>query len=204
MVFINKIDEDGTFHEIDQSYIPQAISSYALTGREGVNDGGFSGDPYITIRRGAPINLDDKGNLDFVVKASSISLLDTGFDGAAIFFYSLISSLQDESSSDQMETIEVSIAANANGSGNVYVIDGTQKKSLTLNVGTTYTFNHSDAHPFRFSTTDDGTHGGGSEYTTGVTQSDGVSIIQITSDTPSGLYYYCSIHAGMGANITVN
>jgi plastocyanin len=204
MVFINKIDEDGTFHEIDQSYFPQAISSYALTGREGVNDGGFSGDPYITIRRGAPINLDNKGNLDFVVKASSISLLDTGFDGAAIFFYSLISSLQDGSSSDQMETIEVSIAANANGSGNVYVIDGTQKKSLTLNVGTTYTFNHSDAHPFRFSTTDDGTHGGGNEYTTGVTQSDGVSIIQITSDTPSSLYYYCSVHAGMGANITVN
>ena len=59
------------------------------------------------------------------------------------------------------ETIEVSVEANSSGSGNVYVIDGTQKKSLTLNVGTTYTFNHSDSHPLRFSTTDDGTHGGG-------------------------------------------
>ena len=67
----------------------------------------------------------------------------------------------------------VSVAANNNGSGNVYVIDGTQRKSLSLNVGTTYTFNHSDSHPFRFSTTSDGTHGGGGEYTSGVTTSSG-------------------------------
>ena len=53
---------------------------------------------YITIRRGAPINLDNKGNLDFVVKASSISLLDTGYDGAALFFYTLVSTKQDDES----------------------------------------------------------------------------------------------------------
>jgi len=107
------------------------------------------------------------------------------------------------SSNAQAETIEVSIEANSNGSGNVYVIDGTQKKSLTLNVGTTYTFNHSSAHPLRFSSVDDGTHGGGNEYMNEVTTSSGVTTIKITADTPSTLYYYCDVHSGMGAEITV-
>ena len=97
------------------------------------------------------------------------------------------------------ETIEVSIAANNSGSGNVYVIDGVQKKSLTFVAGTTYTFNHSSGHPLRFSETDDGTHGSGTEYTAGVDRSvSGVTTIQVTSGTPSTLYYYCSVHPGMG------
>lgn len=102
------------------------------------------------------------------------------------------------------ETIEVSIEANANGSGNVYVIDGVQKKSLTMVPGVTYTFNHAGAHPLRFSTTDDGTHNGGSAYTTGVTTSNGVTTIEITSETPTTLYYYCQLHSGMGADISVS
>ena len=97
------------------------------------------------------------------------------------------------------ETIEVSFAANNSGSGNVYVIDGVQKKALTLEAGTTYTLNHPSGHPLRFSVTDDGTHGSGTEYTAGVDSSvSGVTTIQVTSETPSTLYYYCSIHPGMG------
>ena len=101
------------------------------------------------------------------------------------------------------QNIEVAIEANANGSGNVYVISGVQKKSLVLQVGKTYSFAHSSEHPFRFSTTADGTHGGGSEYTTGVdTSTNGTTLITVTSETPANLYYYCSIHAGMGADST--
>ena len=101
--------------------------------------------------------------------------------------------------------ISVSVAANNAGSGNVYVIDGTQKKSLTMEVGKTYTFTHPTAHPLRFSSTNDGTHGGGEAYTSGVdTSSDGVTIIEVTADTPTTLYYYCSIHSGMGSSITVS
>jgi subtilisin-like proprotein convertase family protein len=103
--------------------------------------------------------------------------------------------------SEPIEVIEVSVEANANGSGNVYVIDGTQKKSLTLNVGATYIFNHPSAHPLRFSTTDDGTHGGGVEYTNGVTTSDGVTTIEV-KEAPITLYYYCDVHAGMGSNVS--
>ena len=43
--------------------------------------------------------------------------------------------------SQAKEIIQVSVEANASGR-NVYVIDGVQRKSLTLNVGATYTFVH--------------------------------------------------------------
>jgi len=105
-------------------------------------------------------------------------------------------------SSSTTQTIDVSVEANSNGDGNVYVIDGVQKKSLTLNAGTTYTFNHSSSHPLRFSETSDGTHGGGSEYTFGVNTSSGVTTIEVTSSTPTTLYYYCDVHSGMGSDIT--
>ena len=106
-------------------------------------------------------------------------------------------------SDNQTETIQVSIEANNNGTGNVYVIDGTQKKSLTFEVGKTYVFNHSSAHPFRFSTTSNGTHGGGTEFTDGVTKTSGTSSIMVTNNTPGSLYYYCSIHSGMGGSISI-
>jgi plastocyanin len=105
-------------------------------------------------------------------------------------------------SSSTNETIDVGVEPNNNGSGNVYVIDGVQKKSLTLNAGTTYTFNHSQSHPLRFSTTSDGTHVGGSEYTYRVDTSAGVTTIEVTSSTPKTLYYYCDVHSGMGSDIT--
>ena len=101
--------------------------------------------------------------------------------------------------------ISVSVAANNAGSGNVYVIDGVQRSSLTLEVGKTYTFTHPTGHPLKFSTTSNGTHEGGSEYTTGVTTSTaGSTVIEVTANTPTTLYYYCSIHSGMGGTITVS
>lgn len=104
---------------------------------------------------------------------------------------------------DIEQKIEVSIEANENGSGNVYVISGVQKKELFLEVGKTYRFEHSSAHPLRFSETSNGTHGGGVEYTTGVdTSTDGITKIVVTEDTPSQLFYYCSIHSGMGSDAT--
>ena len=102
-------------------------------------------------------------------------------------------------------SVQVSVEGNSNGTGNVYVIEGTQKKSLTLGVGRTYTFTHPTNHPLKFSTTSDGTHGSGSEYTTGVnTSTSGSTVIEVTSSTPTTLYYYCSIHQGMGGTITIS
>jgi len=95
----------------------------------------------------------------------------------------------------------------AYGGGNKYYIDGQLTPTLNLSEGNTYRFDQSDStnggHPIRFSTTSDGTHGGGSEYTTGVTtngtpgSSGAYTQITVASSAPT-LYYYCTNHSGMG------
>ena len=76
-----------------------------------------------------------------------------------------------------------------------------------------YTFDVSDAsnsgHPFKFSETSDGTHGSGTEYTTGVVatgtpgQSGAKITFTIAEDAPDKLYYYCANHSNMGSNLTL-
>ena len=86
-------------------------------------------------------------------------------------------------------------------SGNKYVIDGVQQDTLYLAETGTYVFNYPESHPFRFSTTSDGTHGGGSEYTSGVTVNSSTQVqITVAASAPQ-LYYYCAIHSGMGGTI---
>jgi len=84
------------------------------------------------------------------------------------------------------------------GAGNRYYIDGVLQETVNLAEGYTYVFNYPSAHPFRFSTTSDGTHNSGSEYTTGVTVNSSTQVqITVAASAPT-LYYYCSIHSGMG------
>jgi hypothetical protein len=84
------------------------------------------------------------------------------------------------------------------GSGNKYFIDGVQQDTINLAEGGTYVFNYPSAHPFRFSTTSDGTHNSGSEYTTGVTNNSSTQITIVVAASAPTLYYYCSSHSGMG------
>lgn len=100
-------------------------------------------------------------------------------------------------------------------SGNKYRFDdfGTSAVTLDLQEGGTYTFDQSDSsnagHPLRFSETSNGTHGGGSEYTTGVTtngtpgSSGAYTRITVAASAPT-LYYYCSVHSGMGGQANTN
>ena len=100
-------------------------------------------------------------------------------------------------------------------SGNKYRFDdfGTSAVTLNLEEGSTYVFDQSDSsnsgHPLRFSTTSNGTHGGGSEYTTGVTTtgtpgSAGAKTTIVVAASAPTLYYYCSNHSGMGGQANTN
>ena len=98
----------------------------------------------------------------------------------------------------------LTVAAKQYGSGNAYYYNGIQQQGFSFQRGGTYIFNHPAAHPLRFSTTSDGTHNGGSEYVNGVSVNSSTQIqITVDDNTPSTLYYYCSIHPGMGARIDI-
>jgi hypothetical protein len=91
-------------------------------------------------------------------------------------------------------------------SGNKYRFDGFGTSAVTLDLaeGGTYIFNYPSGHPFRFSTTADGTHGGGSEYTTGVTHNSSTQVTIVVAASAPTLYYYCSSHSGMGGQVNTN
>jgi|TARA_R100000030_G_scaffold33378_3_gene24895 hypothetical protein len=102
------------------------------------------------------------------------------------------------------------IAVTVTVSGGKFVIDGTSQQTMFIPKGVKYRFDVSDSsvsgHPLVFSETSDGTHGGGSAFTAGVTTSgtagsSGAYVeVQLQQDAPDLLYYYCSNHSGMGAS----
>lgn len=94
------------------------------------------------------------------------------------------------------------------GSGNVFVLDGSNAPTISLFRGNTYIFDQSDSsntgHPIAFKDS------GGSAYTTGVTStgtpgsSGAKTTFEVPSNAPSSLLYYCTVHGNsMGNTITV-
>jgi len=94
------------------------------------------------------------------------------------------------------------------GGVNVFYIDGAANPTLTLDRGNTYIFDQSNAsnagHPLAFK------DGSGNSYTTGVTvtgtagQAGAKVTIDVASNAPSTLRYYCTVHGNaMGNTISV-
>lgn len=106
--------------------------------------------------------------------------------------------------------ITVASGTNIYGAGNKFYLNDISSPLINLYEGQTYTFGQANAtnntHPLRFSTTPNGTWGGGVEYTTGVTKIGTAGVqgayvkIQIPVNAPT-LYYYCGNHSGMGGQI---
>ena len=96
-------------------------------------------------------------------------------------------------------TINYTISVQSVGGQNKYFVNGVQQQTLELLEGNTYIFSYPSAHPFALSTTNGGSHSGGSEYTTGVTRDTSANTLTyvVPSSAPQ-LYYYCTSHSGMG------
>ena len=96
-------------------------------------------------------------------------------------------------------TVNYSVTVASYGGGNKFHILGVPQATLELMEGNTYVFSYPSSHPFALSTTSDGTHGGGSEYTTGVTRDSSANTLTYVVPTSAPqLYYYCTNHSGMG------
>lgn len=118
-------------------------------------------------------------------------------------------------SGEYSENITYNVTVAASGGGNKYFISDHSgaAPTLTFKKGNVYRFDQSDAsninHPFQFSTTSNGTHGGGSVYnsnvvSTGSPGSAGSYVeITVTDSTPSTLYFWCGNHSGMGGTANV-
>ena len=103
------------------------------------------------------------------------------------------------------EISNITVTVNNDGSGSQYYLNGSKGATINVSSGTIYRFDQSDSsnsgHPLRISTSQEG-----SQYTMNVTTfgtpgtSGAYTQIEISSETPSSLYIYCSYHFGMGGN----
>jgi len=103
-------------------------------------------------------------------------------------------------STGSTHTNEVTVASVSGA--NKYFINGVQQEAQFLVEGNTYVFNYPSGHPLRFSTTSNGTHASGTEYTTGVTHNSSTQSTIVVADETPDLYYYCAVHSGMGGTAT--
>jgi len=98
-------------------------------------------------------------------------------------------------------------------SGGKYYIEQHLQSTINVKEGQTYRFDQSDSsnngHNLRISTTSGGTHGGGSQYTSGWTEvgTKGTAGAYNQWVVPAGVtgtafYYYCQYHSGMGGSVT--
>lgn len=153
---------------------------------------------------------------DLTATAAELNIMDgvTATAAELNFVDGVTSNVQTQVDAKQpYATIAVTVV---DSGGNKYALDGTVQQLALLTPSVTYRFDQSDSsnsgHPLLFSTTSNGTHGGGSAFTTGVTSvgtagsAGAYTQIKLEQDTPSPLYYYCVNHSGMGgeANKTIS
>ena len=102
-------------------------------------------------------------------------------------------------------TVTVASGTNQYGTGNKFYLNGTVSPDINLVEGNTYIFDQSDGtnatHFLAFSTS--ANNDPAAPYTTGVTitgtpGTDGKTTIVVADFAPT-LYYYCTVHSGMGA-----
>ena len=179
-------------------------ATYSLTGTDLTISGVGTHIGLAKVTNQGELDAEDSPSVPSNIKYSITSFTGNGQNmtiqvdhGAGIWQYKLIKT------DDTASTEIIDVTADYDN-GYIYIIDGDSKPDLTLEVGTTYTFNYPGNHPLKFSTVSDGIHNGGAEYTQGVDKSGTNQItIRVTSSTAKSLFYYCQLHAQQGGKITI-
>jgi len=179
-------DNDNTTYSID---VPSSTTNINLKGSNPTTNDAIALTPgtYVSIAR----NSDSQLTFD-------LSAVD-GFDGFGTRY------LSKDNTWDVPRTTNIEIIVKV-VSGK-FVLNGTSQADYTLMSGFTYQFNQEDAsnsgHPFAFST--NANNSPAAPYTTGVATSNtpgttgSYTQIQVGPSTPN-LYYYCTVHSGMGGS----
>ena len=176
---------------------------------------GFNYDPFIDPRKKPGVGVDGTAFVGFPTlfldtNFSATGVSGTGSSGSASPASDLTASGVSGTGGvavDPAQVVTLAVTVQNVGGANKYFIAGVQQDTLELMESRTYYFDQSassnSGHPLRFSSTPNGTHGGGSEYTTGVTTSGtpgnaGAYTQIVVANSAPTLYYYCSVHSGMG------
>ena len=116
---------------------------------------------------------------------------------------------------DPSPDVTVIVTVADDGSGNKFYFDGVLAPNYTFLEDAKYTFDTSDpsnaGHPLRFSTTQDGTHGGGeiifkdfNYIGESGTEDSRVEVYTYENDFPQTVYYFCEVHSGMANDAVVS
>lgn len=161
------------------------------------------------------VNFSPTSQIDSFTRTGDIGTIVTRFPHRLTAGLFITTSGSTNLSTDNLGTITKSITVNQDYSSgdNKFYVDGSLETSLSLYEGRTYRFDQSDAsnatHPLRFSTTEGGTHFGGTELTAADTDVfDSYTVVGtpgtngyiefVLADTAPNIYTYCSSHPGMG------
>ena len=176
---------------------------------------GFNYDPFIDPRKRPGVGVDGTAFSGFSTLLINSNINATGVGGTGnssgeeVELDPAVSGISGTGgvAVDPAQVVTLAVTVQNVGGANKYFIAGVQQDTLELMESRTYYFDQSDSsnsgHPLRFSSTPNGTHGGGSEYTTGVTTSGtpgnaGAYTQIVVANSAPTLYYYCSVHSNMG------
>ena len=204
----------GFTDELTNSWRPKKYENTTAShgdsaGVVGFGTGGF----YLPFDGSAPIGKDESGQGNNFTPTNLRCSATIDKANGALPIYRTTSG-GNRSCENVLGRAGVAVTVYDDGGGNKFYLDGVKTGSLSFARGQTVTFNLGDStnsgHPFRFSATENGTHGGGSEYTDGrVTGAispgtvGAATTITFPHTAPNTLYYYCTAHSGMGGSGTI-
>jgi hypothetical protein len=157
------------------------------------------------------VNFSPTSQIDSFTRSGDVGTIVTRFPHRLSSALSVFVNGSTNTTNDTLGTISLPVTVSTNlENENKYHIDGLIPTTYTLYEGRTYKLDQSDSsnsgHPLRFSITQDGTHQGGVEYTTGVTTvgtpgtAGAYTQIVVATGAPT-LYTYCSVHPNMGFDV---